>query len=56
VELDRVEGMGAGHAEDVLGEDVEAAGDGVLAVLRALLHRLERRLAFEHLEAVGGDE
>ena len=47
-----VEGLGAGHAEHVLGEHVERAWPRRRGVLRALFRRLERRLALDHLEAV----
>ena len=56
VEFDGIEGRGAGSAEDVLGQHVIASRDRVFAVLVALVHGFQRRLAFEHFEAVGGDQ
>ena len=53
---ERLESRRAGHAERVLGQHVEPADRGVFAVLEIGFDGLERRLAFEHLEAVGGDE
>ena len=44
------------HAERVLSEDVETTEGWILGVLCTLLHRFERRFAFEHLETIGGDE
>ena len=56
VERADVEGLGAGHAEHVLGEHVEGAEARVGRVLRRLVHGVERRPAFEDLEAVGRHE
>ena len=46
------EWFGAGHAEDMLREHVEAARAFGGRVLRALARRLDRGRAFEHFEAV----
>src|SRR5690606_39226159 len=56
IERIRVERPGAGDAEYMLGEHIEAAPARGRRVLRPLARRLEGRLAFEHLEAVRGDK
>ena len=53
IELVGVERRGAGRAEHVLRQHVERARPRRRRILRAFLGRFERRLAFEHLEAVG---
>ena len=50
----RVEGRRTGEAQQMLGEHVEPAGAGRIAVLLARRDALARRLAFQHLETVGG--
>ena len=56
VELIGVERPAAGAAEHVLRQHVEPAGARGRRVLRVRGDGLERRLAFEHLEAVGRHE
>ena len=52
VELPRIERGSAGAAKDVLGKNVERAGNQRRCVLRAKIVGFERDAAFENLEAV----
>jgi len=51
-----IERIGARQAQNMLGEYIQPTGERRFAVLGALGHRLKRCLAFEHFEAVGGNE
>ncbi len=51
-----VEGRGAGAAEEVLGQHVQAAGTRGVAVELAGGHAQDGGLAFQHLEPVGGHQ
>ena len=46
----------AGHCQDMLCEDVETAWTRRVAVQLAPADRAQRGRAFDHLEAVGGDQ
>ncbi len=56
IELERIERLGAGHAEDVLGENIERTFADRRRILGAEVIGIERRLAFHHLEPVAGHE
>jgi hypothetical protein len=53
IERDRIERGGAGHAEHVLGQNVERAAANRRCVLCTDIVGVEGRLAFHHLETVG---
>ena len=56
IQLVRVERRRARHAQHMLRQHVEPAVAQPLAVEFARHHRLARRFAFQHLEAVGGHQ
>ena len=51
-----MEGTGTGGAEDMLGENVEAAFTWTRAVEGHLSYRVDGGLAFKHLEPIGRDQ
>ena len=56
IQFQQVEGLGAGQAHDVLGQDIQGASPGRLAVEPVLGNGFPRRLAFQHFKPVGRDE
>lgn len=52
----RIERLGTGHAEYVLGENIKRAFGDRRRILRADIVGIQRCPAFHHLEAVGGNE
>ena len=56
IEIVRIERLGAGHAEHMLGENIERALGNRRRILRADIVRIKRCPALHHLETVGGNE
>lgn len=56
IEIVRIEGLGAGHAEHMLGENIERALGNRRRILRADIIGIKGCPALHHLETVGGNE
>ncbi|MNX96236.1 hypothetical protein D3C86_1285460 [compost metagenome] len=56
VKIVRIEGFGAGHAENMLGENIERAFGNRRRILRADIIGIQCSATLHHLETVGRNE